>query len=554
MLDLKLITSENLDYAVNVENEIFPEYNAKNNYIASIKNSNQSQFFLIFDKERCVGITGIYSYKNDSDNAWLGFFGIKEEYRDKGYGRKSLKLTEEYAKSAGFKYMRLFTDKLDNEKAIAFYEANGYSFEDYVCDKEELKNEFNVVIGSKSLHKEEVPLWDNKFINLTKQTYKQQYTEEIVEMTDDTLTETIDDNIYYEEKSISHKDKKRIKLMHKLLSENDIKYRGIMSYRYLRIFAWISLAIAQYCLIMNLGLSFFSKSLSYPGWIFNVLVAIGHLSIPFFLLASFSIILSRNRTYKSLVLFYGVAYFLVAIAIIILYNRYIGKVIYEISHSSEAAKNVVLSLFNKKTDFNVFGDLFILTLFNFFLNYELKKNVSVRKVVLFRCLAAVPLTFALGSYIITVLARFEFITLPFEVYPFLTTKSPLIYLIFICMSLWIKNRERIFVKLGATKKEYNDFLRTNKNSLSFSIHVCVLFLTVSLVDLLLTIFVPMSSNYNFGQCAPLFIAIPFIMLFSYSKTHEDKNMDLIIPFVGMLLLVFAYWEAIYEIIIAVLKH
>ena len=54
MLDLKLITSENLDYAVNVENEIFPEYNAKNNYIASIKNSNQSQFFLIFDKERCT--------------------------------------------------------------------------------------------------------------------------------------------------------------------------------------------------------------------------------------------------------------------------------------------------------------------------------------------------------------------------------------------------------------------------------------------------------------------------------------------------------------------
>ena len=554
MLDLKLITSENLDYAVNVENEIFPEYNAKNNYIASIKNSNQSQFFLIFDKERCVGITGIYSYKNDSDNAWLGFFGIKEEYRDKGYGRKSLKLTEEYAKSAGFKYMRLFTDKLDNEKAIAFYEANGYSFEDYDCDKEELKNEFNVVIGSKSLHKEEVPLWDNKFINLTKQTYKQQYTEEIVEMTDDTLTETIDDNIYYEEKSISHKDKKRIKLMHKLLSEKDIKYRGIMSYRYLRIFAWISLAIAQYCLIMSLGLSFFSKNLSYPGWIFNVLVAIGQLSIPFFLLASFSVILSRNRTYKSLVLFYGAAYFLVAIAIIIIYDRYIGKIIYEISHSSEATKNVIISIFNKKTDFNVFGDLFILTLFNFFLNYELKKNVSVRKVVLFRCLAAIPLTFALGSYILTVLTKFEFITLPFEVYPFLTTKSPLIYLIFICMSLWIKNRERIFVKLGATKKEYNDFLKTNKNSLSFSIHVCILFLFVSFIDILLTIFVPMASNYNLGQCASLFIAIPFILLFSYSKTHQEKTTDLIIPFIGILLLVFAYGEAIYEIIIAVLKH
>ena len=33
MLDLRLITSDNLDYAIHLENEIFPEYNAKNNYL-----------------------------------------------------------------------------------------------------------------------------------------------------------------------------------------------------------------------------------------------------------------------------------------------------------------------------------------------------------------------------------------------------------------------------------------------------------------------------------------------------------------------------------------
>ena len=553
MLDLRLITSDNLDYAIHLENEIFPEYNAKNNYLASIKNSKQSQFFLIYKKDTCIGITGIYSYKDDSDNAWLGFFGIKEGYRDKGYGKKSLKLTEEYAKNLGFKYMRLFTDKLDNEKAISFYEANGYSFEDYDCDKEELKDEFNVVIGSKSLGEEEVPLWNNKFINLTKQTYKQQYSETI-DTTGDTTTEMLDEDVYYEEEKMPHDVRKRSKLINKLLSDKDIKYRGFLSYRYIRILAWISLAIAQYCLIMNIGLSFFKKELAYPTWIFTILVAIGTLSVPFFLLASFSIILSRNKTYKSMVLFYGIAYILVAIAIIVIYNRYIGKVIYEISHSSEEAKNVVLSLFNKKTDFNVFGDLFILTLFNFFLNYELKKGSSVKKVVLFRCLAVIPLTFALGSYIITVLAKFEFINLPFEVYPFLATKSPFIYLIFICMSLWIKNRERVFVKLGATKKEYNDFLRTNKNSLSYSIHICVLFLLVSLVDLLCAMAIPYANDFKLGQCVPLFVAIPFIMLFSYNKTHKDKNMDLIISFIGVILVVFAYGEAIYEIIIAVLKH
>lgn len=554
MLELKLITKENLDYAIRVQNEIFPEYNGKNNYICSIENSSQSQFFLIFNKDKCVGVTGIYSYKNDKDNAWLGFFGIKEEFREKGFGKKALKLTEDYAKSLGYKYMRLFTDRVDNDQAINFYKNLGYSFEDYNCDMEELKDEFDVVIGSKSLIDEEVPLWDNKFINLTKQTYKQQYKEEIDIYNDTDSIEDEEINEYYKEEKLKGKTNKKYKLIAKMLGPNDIRYRGPLSYRHLRIIAWIALAFSQYCLVLSIGLSYFDKSLAYPGWIYNTLAAIGQLSIPFFLLATFSIILSRNRTYKSLVLFYGLAYIGVALAIIFIYDRYIGRVILEISGSSSSAKNVVLSLFNKKTDFNVFGDLFILTLFNFFLNYELKEGVSVRKVVLFRCLAALPLTFALGSYIISVLGRFEFIDLPFEVYPFLVTKSPLIYLVFICMSLWIKNRERIYVKLGSTKKEYNTFLRTNKNSLAFSIHVSLLFLFVSLLDLAFAIYIPGSKYYNFGQCAGLFIAIPFILLFSYNKTHKDKNMDLLIPFVGVILIIFAYAEAIYEIIMAVISH
>jgi len=554
MLELKLITKDNLEYAIRVQNEIFPEYNGKNNYICSIGNSKQSQFFLLMDKDTCVGITGIYSYKNDRDNAWLGFFGVKQLYRNKGYGKKALKITEEYAVSLGFKFMRLFTDRLDNDLAINFYKKYGYTFEDYNNDDEELKEEFEVVIGSKSLCSEEVDPWNNRFINLTKQTYKQQYIETSVVNNDTDSIE--DDNVdgYYKEKRLHGKIKKRYKVVNKMLGPNDIKFRGILSYRYIRIIAWVSLAIAQYCLILSLGLSFFNKSLAYPGVIYRILVGVGQLSIPFFLLASFSIILSRNRTYKSLVLFYGIAYIGVALAIIFIYDRYIGKVILSISGSHEEAKTVVLAIFNKKTDFNVFGDLFILTLFNFFLNFELKKNVSVRKVVLFRCLAGLPLTFALGSYILVVMARFEFINLPFEVYPFLTTKSPLVYLVFISMSLWIKNRERLYIKLGSNHQEYNAFLRTNKNSLAFSLHVCFLFLFVAIIDFLLYVYVPEANRFNFGQSVSLILAIPFILLFSYNKTHKDKTMDLLIPFIGIIMVIFAYIEAIYEIIMAVLKH
>ena len=552
MLELKLITKDNLEYAIRVQNEIFPEYNGKNNYISSIGNSKQSQFFLLMNKDTCVGITGIYSYKNDRDNAWLGFFGIKQLYRNKGFGKKALRITEEYASSLGFKFMRLFTDKENNDLAINFYKNLGYTFEDYDNNDEALKDEFNVVIGSKSLCEEEVDPWNNRFINLTKQTYKQQYNETVIINNDTDSIEENDIDGFYEERKLKGKTKKRYKLVNKMLSPTDIKYRGPLSYRYLRIIAWIALAMSQYCLVINMGLSFFDGELKYPVWIFNTLAITGSLSIPFFLLASFSIILSRNRTYKSLVLFYGIAYIGVALGIIFVYNRYIGKVIFEMSGSMEAAKNAVLKIFSKKTDFNVFGDLFILTLFNFFLNYELKSDTSLKKVISFRLLSMIPLSLALASYILTVCFKSGIIDLPFEVFPFLTTKSPLIYLVFICMSLWIKNRERIYVKLGASPKEYSNFLRTNKNSLAFSIHVCLLFLLVVLLDLILVLTIPNYNNYNIGQSTGLLIAIPFILLFSYNKTHKDKNIDLLIPFVGLILMLLAYAEGIYQVIIAVM--
>ena len=97
-----------------------------------------------------------------------------EEYRYKGFGKEALLLTEKLAKDLNFKFMRLFTDKYDNHKAIQFYKKNGYIFEDYNSDLEILNNEFCVVIGSKSLCDLKVNLWNNKFINLSKQTIKQE--------------------------------------------------------------------------------------------------------------------------------------------------------------------------------------------------------------------------------------------------------------------------------------------------------------------------------------------------------------------------------------------
>ncbi|MBP5444828.1 MAG: GNAT family N-acetyltransferase [Acholeplasmatales bacterium] len=547
MLDLKLITSENLDYAVRVENEIFEEYNAKNNYLSSLENSSQSQFFMACEGDICIGVTGIYAYKNDRDSAWIGFFGLKGKYRNSGLGSKVLKLTEKYAGSLGYKYIRLFTDKDNNDIAINFYKKNGYTFEDYYNENEALKDEFNVVIGSKSLIKgEEVPLWDNKFINLTKQSYKQQYLD-ISEIELQTSMEEETDISNIETEKIKGEAKHTYKIVRKYTSDKDIKYRGPLSYRYIRVIAWIAFAITQFVLVVAMGQGFLGIEMISEDNL-TLLSFVGSVSIPFFLVATFSQILTRKRTFKKLLIIYGAAYLAVALAIIFVYDRYIGGILVEVSDSKEQAKDVILSLYDKKMDINVFADLFFISLFNFFLNYTPSGKWGKKRIVLFRTLIIIPIGFALTSIILKGLTLSGTIKLPFEFYPFLTTKPVLIYVIFIIMSIWIKNREKVFIGLGMTRKEYQTFLNTNKNSLSFSILTSILFLSISLIDLICVALFPSLSFFEFGKCIGLFLAIPFIMLFSYTRTHNNNDFDIILPFAGVGLVVFAYIEAIYQLI------
>lgn len=69
----------------------------------------------------CVGITGLYYYPGDRDNAWLGWFGIRKPFRRQQLGSTAMRLFEEMAVARGYQYARLYTDAEDNDAAIAFY-------------------------------------------------------------------------------------------------------------------------------------------------------------------------------------------------------------------------------------------------------------------------------------------------------------------------------------------------------------------------------------------------------------------------------------------------
>lgn len=169
------IIKDNIDIAHQMEKEIFPHYDAYNNYLDTFKKDSNNDFWIIEVDNTYVGIAGLYSFKKYPEDAWLGWFGLLKPYRNKGYGSLALKMFEEKARNRGFKYARLFTNRYDNDDAKRFYEKHGYTEEYYELESDPASLIYPISIYSKSLIEgEAVPKWNNKDIHFTKQVRKQQ--------------------------------------------------------------------------------------------------------------------------------------------------------------------------------------------------------------------------------------------------------------------------------------------------------------------------------------------------------------------------------------------
>lgn len=389
--------------------------------------------------------------------------------------------------------------------------------------------------------------------------------EEIIENNEEEIVpvnDLIEEEIIEEKpKILTKKEKRREKVRKALFSKEDIKYRGPLSYRYLRVLGWLSIASAQVALLTSLCSSAF-------GWnpigksgslIFSLF---GYLSTSFFLFASFGMVLSGQKKYSSFLLTYGLGFLAIGLGFIFFYSRYVYDIFKRADVPEELYVNAFKNLIGNRIPINVFSDLFMFVLFHFFINHHPKKILK-NNIKLFRSLSILPVLFVVVCYILRILNGFSIINMSIYLYPFLPTKSPFIFALFIIISLWIKNRERWFNKLGATKEEYNKFSLTNRNSLSFSIHISIIIGFIVLAEIILGIFLGIIyliinpdidilnvlDIYQIGQSGSLLFAVPFLFLYSYTRTHKDKTIDIIIPIVGVGLIVWTYIEILYQILI-----
>ena len=314
-----------------------------------------------------------------------------------------------------------------------------------------------------------------------------------------------------------------------------------------------------------------AEALLAPTTILNLL---SNMALPFFLIANFALILNADEGYgRQLIRFGGIALAFVA-GSVVLFQRYIVGSAAIFMGSRQEAEEFLEMAFQMTSgagyfSYNLFIDLFLCTLLMFFLNYRPKRLFTGKLLGVFRAFAVLPIAYEIASITLKILAVEGKVTLPLIVFPFLTVKPPMTFLVFIVLAFFIKNRERIFRKSGRTHEDYQAFLKTNRNSFQFSRFTAIILAVAGILDIIvmgivlgvLASQVPEGTETSFdffqsqmtalglGESVLLLLLAPLMLLFSYTRTHKNKILDTFIPFAGIALIALVYIEGGYQLLL-----
>lgn len=172
MLKYIQMTNKNLEFATNIQMKIFPNESAYEHYKFAIKNNlDYEKYYLVYDNDDIVGITGLYSNEdfNEINSIWLGWFGVLNEFRRKGYGQQilidTINMAKDLAKKYPIKYFRLYTSEKDDSIAQPLY-YKIMDIKEYYNNVNDVNYDNTCVIFSKSLFETPITYWNDKFLNL----------------------------------------------------------------------------------------------------------------------------------------------------------------------------------------------------------------------------------------------------------------------------------------------------------------------------------------------------------------------------------------------------
>ena len=371
----------------------------------------------------------------------------------------------------------------------------------------------------------------------------------------------------------SNEKQKKVKLKFRT-KENDISWRGPLSYRYIRLIGWIVMGIVQLTVIFKV--SAFVNPDAATGFknASDIISSFSALPLALFMMANFGVILRNRHNFKYLLTFYGgvaLALYVTANFVTLYYawglaSSIVGPAL-SFTNFSQSIAVVFSSIGTGGYVFNLFIDLFLFVLTFFFVYYNPKKVFTGKKRIIFRLFVLLPIAYEVASGIIKYNVGMGNLAISHFVFFLLTCKPPLMFLAFLILCIIIKVRENKFLKkFDNNHKLLLEHYSTNANSLRSSISMFIVFNIVALIDVIIFVglLVVLASNAGaelteetilqiakglkdtgLGGSVVLFLAAPIALLFSYNKTHKNKKLDSLVPIIGFAFIALIYIEGMY---------
>lgn len=365
------------------------------------------------------------------------------------------------------------------------------------------------------------------------------------------------------------------KRLHERGLHDDIRYRGPLSYQGFMALGWLCIVMSAVVIMMKLGVRANPEKMSYLNQLGDALGYLPALSVPFMLIANFSRLLNNEEGYKAQIMRNGLATAGIFVGFNAFFYHYIVGVLTKISVEPNQVMPMVMDLVTMFTHygflcFNIFIDLFLCTLFMFFLNYRPRRVFRGKWIILFRLFAILPVAYEVGSILIKAACADGRVTLPVWSFPLLTVKPPVTFFVFVLMVLFLKFRELRYCRHGNTHEDYEAFLKTNRNSLHFSIYLTVMLIIAGIVDAVILIYMmikqagsvealeklmeaaddyyPIAVAVGFGKSIPLMFIAPLMLLYSYTRKPKLEKVSTLIPVAGIALIAIVVIQGGYQVL------
>ena len=369
--------------------------------------------------------------------------------------------------------------------------------------------------------------------------------------------------------------KKRVRL-HEQGAHNDIKYSGPLSFQSFQILGWACIAVTVIMALMKIAMKVNPADTERFVRINQIISFIAEMSLPFLLMANFARILNNTDGYRKQLLKNGGAMAALFLVFMIFFNRYVvGTVGLLLQDSKEAYPLVMTSFYGVNPRgffaFNIFVDLFLCTLVMYFMNARPTKVFTGKKIYIFRALTILPIAYEVASILLKGKAAAGSILLPSWVFPLLTVKPPMTFLVFVFLAVHIKTRELRYCRHGKTHDDYQEFLKTNRNAWHFSVYAAIVLFIAGVIDLIIAILLlagqagsaegldaimasekafknTIAMSIGFGKSTCLMFFAPIVLLFNYTKIPKNKTVGMLIPVAGILLIALIGVQGIYQLV------